>query len=134
MFTNAYGKQEKLEHQQNYGPFAKAIQAVTQEAESGALKEKVVCKRRSALHHSGSRSRVQGASPPCLAFAAELVDWVVPPGIALSAPHVVDLLKEWLIFLYFIVCWATCVEPDTLASLRSSYGICDKHNLHRSSW
>ena len=61
-FINAYGEREKLIHQQNYGTFAKAVQAIIQEADSGALKEKVICKRKAALYQSGPRMRAQGTA------------------------------------------------------------------------
>ena len=112
-FTNEYGEREELVHQQNYGTFAKAVQAIIQEADSGALKEKVICKRKAALYQSGPRMRAQGTagragvSSPC-PFSAELVVWVVPLGIAQSAPHAVESLEDW----------ATGAEPETLAYLK----------------
>ena len=56
-FTNAYGKRAALTHQQNYSTFAKAVQAVIEDADSGALKEKIKLKRITAKHGHGHRAR-----------------------------------------------------------------------------
>ena len=47
-YINAYGKSAEITHQQNYGKFEKAIQPIIEDADSGALKEKVKFKRLSA--------------------------------------------------------------------------------------
>ena len=59
-YINAYGKSVEVTHQQNYGTFEKAIQAIIEDADSGALKEKVKLKRLSAKHSYGRHS-AQGA-------------------------------------------------------------------------
>ena len=55
-FTNAYGKKAALTHQQNYSTIEKAVQAVIEDANSGALREKIRCKRNSARHGHGRQS------------------------------------------------------------------------------
>ena len=59
-FTNAYGKKAALAHQQNYHTFAKAVQALLEDADSGALQEKISCKRIAAKHGYGPRARGAG--------------------------------------------------------------------------
>ena len=59
-FTSAYRKRAALTHQQHYSTFAKAVQAVIEVADSGALKEKIRCKRITAKHGHGHRSRSAG--------------------------------------------------------------------------
>ena len=41
---------------------AKAVQAIFEDAGSGALKEKVMCKRAAALHQQAPQSRARGAA------------------------------------------------------------------------
>ena len=53
---NVYGESAEITHQQNYGTFEKAIQAIIEDADSGALKEKVKLKRLSAKHSNGRRT------------------------------------------------------------------------------
>ena len=60
-FRNAYCEQAQLTHQQNYHTFAKAVQAIIEDAYSGALKEKVMCKRAAASHQQGPQSRARCA-------------------------------------------------------------------------
>ena len=59
-FTNTYGKRTALIHQQNYSTCAKAVQAHIEDADSGALKEKIRCKRITAKHGHGPRARSAG--------------------------------------------------------------------------
>ena len=59
-FTNAYGKKAALVHQQNYSTFAKAVQAIIEDADSGALKDKIRCKRIAAKHGRGPHARSAG--------------------------------------------------------------------------
>ena len=48
-YINAYGRSVHVEHQMYYPSFEKAVQAVIEDADSGALKEKVRLKRQSAM-------------------------------------------------------------------------------------
>ena len=59
-FMNAYGESAEITHQQNHGTFEKAIQAIIEDADSGAVKEKVKLKRLSAKHSNG-RCNAPGA-------------------------------------------------------------------------
>ena len=59
-FINAYGRRAALSHQQNYVTFAKALQAIIEDADSGALKEKIRCKRMAAKQGHVPRARGAG--------------------------------------------------------------------------
>ena len=56
---NAYGRSADVEPQLYYATFEKAVQAVIEDADSGALKEKVRLKRQSAMNQG--RQSAHGA-------------------------------------------------------------------------